>query len=55
MLIQEIAALSAELDDRKRFLSESSRESLKVASRVRLFLANRRGSKIQTSSRKMGK
>jgi hypothetical protein len=40
MLIQEIAALNAELDDRKRFPNESSRESLKVASRVRLFLAN---------------
>ena len=40
MLIQEIAALSAELDDRKRFPNESPRESLRVASRVRLFLAN---------------
>ncbi|MDZ8083768.1 MAG: hypothetical protein RMX35_32460 [Nostoc sp. DcaGUA01] len=40
MLIKEIAALNAELDDRKRFPNESSRESLKVASRVRLFLAN---------------
>ncbi|QLE59902.1 hypothetical protein [Nostoc sp. TCL26-01] len=40
MLIKEIAALNAELDDRKRFPDESSRESLKVASRVRLFLAN---------------
>lgn len=40
MLIKEIAALNAELDDRKRFPNESPRESLKVASRVRLFLAN---------------
>lgn len=40
MLIKEIAALNSELDDRKRFPNESSRESLKVASRVRLFLAN---------------
>lgn len=40
MLIQEIAALTAELDDRKRFPNESARESLKVASRVRLFLSN---------------
>jgi hypothetical protein len=40
MLIKEIAALNAELDDRKRFPNESSREFLKVSSRVRLFLAN---------------
>ena len=40
MLIQEIAALNAELDDRKRFPNESPKESLKVASRARLFLAN---------------
>ncbi|RUR74088.1 hypothetical protein ACF3DV_22960 [Chlorogloeopsis fritschii PCC 9212] len=40
MLIKEIAALNAELNDRKRFPNESSRESLKVAARVRLFLAN---------------
>lgn len=40
MLIKEIAALNAELDDRKRFPNESPRESLKVASRVRLFLAS---------------
>lgn len=46
MLIKEIAALNAELDDRKRFPNESPRESLKVASRVRLFLANQA---LQTS------
>jgi hypothetical protein len=40
MLIKEIAALNAELDERKRFPNESCRDSLKVASRVRLFLAN---------------
>ncbi|MBE9201824.1 MULTISPECIES: hypothetical protein [unclassified Nodularia (in: cyanobacteria)] len=40
MLIKEIAALNAELQDRSRFPNESPRESLKVASRVRLFLAN---------------
>ena len=40
MLIKEIAALNAELDERKRFPNESCRESIKVASRVRLFLAN---------------
>lgn len=46
MLIKEIAALNAELDDRKRFPNKSPRESLKVASRVRLFLANQA---LQTS------
>jgi hypothetical protein len=40
MLIKEIAALNAELNERKRFPNESPKESLKVASRVRLFLAN---------------
>jgi HPt (histidine-containing phosphotransfer) domain-containing protein len=40
MLIKEIAALNAELDERRRFPNESSKESLKVASRVRLFLAS---------------
>ncbi|WP_289500972.1 hypothetical protein [Gloeocapsopsis sp. IPPAS B-1203] len=32
--------IHTELDDRKRFPNESPREALKVASRVRLFLAN---------------
>jgi hypothetical protein len=40
MLIKEIAALNAELNDRKLFPNESPRECLKTASRVRLFLAN---------------
>ncbi|MDB9374423.1 hypothetical protein [Nodularia sphaerocarpa] len=40
MLIKEIAALNSELYDRSRFPNESPRECLKVASRVRLFLAN---------------
>lgn len=40
MIIQEIAALNAEINDRQRFPNESPRECLKVANRVRLFLAN---------------
>ncbi len=40
MLIKEIAALKAELDDRARFPDESPREAIKTASRVRLFLTN---------------
>lgn len=40
MLIQEIAALKAELDDRSRFPDESRSSALKTASRVRLFLSN---------------
>lgn len=40
MLIKEIAALKAELDDRYRFPNESPREAIKTASRVRLFLSN---------------
>jgi hypothetical protein len=40
MLIKEIAALKAELDDRSRFHDESPREAIKTASRVRLFLSN---------------
>lgn len=40
MLVREIAALSAELYDRKHFPNESSRESIKVAERVRFFLGN---------------
>jgi hypothetical protein len=40
MLIKEIAALKAELDDRSRFPDESPREAIKTASRVRLFLSN---------------
>lgn len=40
MLIKEIAALKAELDDRSRFPNEPPREAIKTASRVRLFLSN---------------
>jgi len=40
MLIKEIAALKAELDDRSRFPDESPRAAIKTASRVRLFLSN---------------
>jgi hypothetical protein len=40
MLLKEIAALKAELDDRSRFPAESPREAIKTASRVRLFLTN---------------
>jgi hypothetical protein len=40
MLIQEIAALKAELDDRSRFPDESPRTAIKTASRVGLFLSN---------------
>lgn len=40
MLIQEIAALKAELDDRSRFPDESPRAAIKTASRVGLFLSN---------------
>jgi hypothetical protein len=40
MLIQEIAALNAELDDLSRFPDESPRAAIKTASRVRLFLSN---------------
>jgi len=40
MLIQEIAALKAELDDRSRFPDESPRSAIKTASRVGLFLSN---------------
>lgn len=40
MLIKEIAALKAELDDRSRFPNESPRSAIKTASRVRLFLSN---------------
>ncbi|MTJ53109.1 hypothetical protein FJR38_10890 [Anabaena sp. UHCC 0253] len=40
MIIKEIASLNAELNDRKLFPSESPRECLKVANRVRLFLSN---------------
>ncbi|MGB3637928.1 MAG: hypothetical protein WBA39_10200 [Rivularia sp. (in: cyanobacteria)] len=40
MIIQEIAALNAEINDRQRFPNQSPRECLKVANRVRLFLAN---------------
>jgi hypothetical protein len=40
MIIKEIAALNAELNDRKRFPNESPRQCLKVADGVRLFLAN---------------
>lgn len=40
MLIKEIAALKAELDDRSRFPDESRSSALKTASRVRLFLSN---------------
>lgn len=40
MLIKEIAALKAELDDRSRFPDESPRSAIKTASRVRLFLSN---------------
>ncbi|MEG4341787.1 hypothetical protein QUB70_00675 [Microcoleus sp. A003_D6] len=40
MLIQEIAALKAELDNRSRFPDESPSSALKTASRVRLFLSN---------------
>jgi hypothetical protein len=41
MLIKEIAALKAELDDRSRFPDEFPREAIKTASRVRLFLSDR--------------
>jgi len=40
IIIKEIAALNAELNDRKRFPYESPRDSIKVADRVRLFLGN---------------
>jgi hypothetical protein len=40
MLLKEIAALKAELDDRSRFPDESPREAIKTASRVRFFLSN---------------
>ncbi|EGK90431.1 hypothetical protein D0A34_13480 [Microcoleus vaginatus PCC 9802] len=40
LLIQEIAALKAELDDRSRFPDESPRSAIKTASRVGLFLSN---------------
>lgn len=40
MIIQEIAALNAEINDRQRFPNESPRECLKVTDRVRLFLSN---------------
>lgn len=40
MLIQEIANLKAELDDRIRFPNESPREAIKAASRARIFLGN---------------
>ena len=40
MLIKEIAALKAQLDDRSRFPDESPRSNIKTASRVRLFLSN---------------
>ncbi|WP_414619503.1 hypothetical protein [Calothrix sp. CCY 0018] len=40
MIIHEIAALNAEINDRQRFPNESPRECLKVADRVRLFLSN---------------
>jgi hypothetical protein len=40
MLIKEIAALKAELDDRSHFPNESPRSNIKTASRVRLFLSN---------------
>jgi hypothetical protein len=40
MLLKEIGALKAELDDRSRFPNESPREAIKTASRVRLFLSN---------------
>lgn len=40
MLIKEIAALKAELDDRSRFPDESPRSAIKTACRVRLFLSN---------------
>ena len=40
MLIQEIAALKAELDERSRFPDESPRSAIKTASRVGLFLSN---------------
>ncbi|MEG4250569.1 hypothetical protein [Microcoleus sp. Pol10D4] len=40
MLIKEIAALKAELDERSRFPDESPRSAIKTASRVGLFLSN---------------
>ncbi len=40
MLIKEIAALKAELDDRSYFPNESPRSTIKTASKVRLFLSN---------------
>lgn len=40
MLIKEIAALKAQLDDRSRFPNESPRSAIKTASKVRLFLSN---------------
>lgn len=40
ILIKEISDLAAEILDRSRFPDSSPRETLKVASRVRLFLAN---------------
>ena len=40
MLIKEIAALKAELDDHSRFPNELPREAIRTASRVRLFLSS---------------
>ena len=40
MLLKEIAALKAELDDRSLFPEASPREAIKTASRVRLFLSS---------------
>ena len=40
MLIKEIAALKAELDDRSRFPDESPIAAIKTASKARLFLSN---------------
>lgn len=39
-LIREIAALQAELNDRKRFSEESPRQAIKTANHVRLFLGS---------------
>ena len=40
LLIKEISSLQAELNDLKRFPNESTRQALKTASRVRLFLGS---------------
>jgi hypothetical protein len=40
MLVKEIAALTAEFDDRSRFPNESPRQALRTASSVRLFLGS---------------